>query len=154
MSALVRKATAADVPHMQRLINSWAKQGLMLPRSLHSLYEHIRDYSVAEEEGRIAGCVALHVSWDDLAEVRSMAVAVDRQRRRLGITLLEAALAEASQLGVSRVFVLTYVPDFFARRGFQKVGKADLPQKIWQECIHCIHFPTCDEEAMMLTLAP
>ncbi|NLT34675.1 MAG: N-acetyltransferase [Gaiellales bacterium] len=137
---------------MQRLINSWAKQGMMLPRSLHALYEHLRDYFVIVDDEHIAGCVALHVAWDDLAEVRSMAVSPDRQRHHLGLTLLDAALQEAADLGISRVFVLTYVPDFFARRGFQTVAKTELPQKIWQECIHCIHFPDCDEEAMLLTL--
>lgn len=152
MTALIRKARVSDVPQMQRLINSWAKQGIMLPRSLHALYEHLRDYFVTVEEERVTGCVALHLSWDDLAEVRSMAVAPDRQRRHLGMALLDAALQEAAELGISRIFVLTYVPDFFARRGFQAVGKTELPQKIWQECIHCIHFPDCDEEAMLLTL--
>jgi amino-acid N-acetyltransferase len=148
----LRKATVADVPQMQKLINHWAAQGLMLPRSLHSLYEHLRDYLVAVHEGEVIGCVALHVSWEDLAEVRSLVVSESHRSQGVGTLLVRAALGEAADLGVHRIFVLTFVKEFFAGFGFEVVDKAKMPHKIWQECIDCIHFPDCGEEALTLTL--
>jgi amino-acid N-acetyltransferase len=149
----LRKAVIADVPAIQSLINGYAGKGVMLPRSLHALYEHLRDYSVAVEDDRVVGCIALHISWKDLAEVRSLAVAEDRQSRRVGGTLVTRALEEARDFGLSRVFVLTFVPGFFGRLGFTAVDKAELPHKIWQECVHCVHFPDCGEEALVIDLA-
>lgn len=152
MKLELRKARVEDVPEMQRLVNAYARQGLMLPRSLHSLYEHIRDYHVARIEQRLVGCVSLHVSWADLAEIRTLAVDAAVKGQGIGRSLAEAALREASELGLRRVFVLTYVPGFFEKLGFQPTDKASLPQKIWQECVHCPHFPDCDETAMSLDL--
>jgi amino-acid N-acetyltransferase len=149
---IVRKAVISDVPAIQKLVNDYAGQGLMLPRSLHSLYEHLRDYVVAVEGETILGCIALHISWQDLAEIRSLAVSEDRQGSGVGRLLVEEALAEAQNFGIGRVFVLTFVPDFFAAKGFRKVDKADLPHKIWQECVHCVHFPDCGEEALVMDL--
>lgn len=153
MDFLLRKAAIRDVPQMQKLVNSWAKEGLMLPRSLHSLYEYIRDYTVAEVDGRVAGCVALHVTWVDLAEIRTLAVDRDLRGQGIGRTLARVALREAEDMGLAQVFVLTYVPEFFARFGFREVNKSRLPQKIWQECVHCPHFPDCGETAMTLDLS-
>jgi amino-acid N-acetyltransferase len=150
----LRKATVADVPSMQKLINHLASQGLMLPRSLHSLYEHIRDYVVAEDDSLVVGCVALHVAWQDLAEVRSLVVADSHRGCGIGSMLVEAAFRSARELGIRRLFVLTFVRDFFATFGFELADKAKMPHKIWQECIECIHFPDCGEEAMTLTLGP
>jgi len=144
----LRKATVSDVPQMQRLVNAWAKQGVMLPRSLHSLYEHLRDYLVAVDGERMVGCVSLHVTWEDLAEIRTLAVAPESHGQGVGRRLVEQALQDARDLGLTHIFVLTYVPGFFARMGFAAANKADLPQKIWQECVHCPHFPDCDETAM------
>lgn len=152
MSVQVRKAVISDVPEIQKLVNGYAGQGLMLPRSLHSLYEHLRDYFVAIDDGEVMGCIALHISWQDLAEIRSLAVAEERQSRGVGGLLVGQALSEARGFGLGRVFVLTFVPDFFAARGFRGVDKAELPHKIWQECIHCVHFPDCGEEALVMDL--
>ena len=148
----LRKAVVADVPQMQKLINHLASQGQMLPRSLHSLYEHLRDYQVTEDDGQVVGCVALHVSWEDLAEVRSLVVADSHRGQGLGSLLVRAAFREAAGLGIRRLFVLTFVRDFFTSFGFALVDKAKMPHKIWQECIDCIHFPDCGEEAMTLIL--
>lgn len=148
----LRQAMVRDVPQMQKLVNWWAKQGAMLPRSLHSLYEHIRDYTVAVENGRVIGCVSLHVSWEDLAEIRTLAVAADYHEKGIGRALVQEALQDAKRLGLTHIFVLTYVPGFFGTMGFQTVNKGDLPQKIWQDCVHCPHFPDCDETAMTLDL--
>ena len=152
MGYTLRKATVNDVPQMQKLVNAWAKQGVMLPRSLHSLYEHLRDYLVAIDQERIIGCVSLHITWEDLAEIRTLAVAPEAHGRGVGRRLVEQALEDARDLGLTHIFVLTYVPDFFARMGFLPASKADLPQKIWQECVHCPRFPDCDETAMTLDL--
>lgn len=147
-----RKARMGDVPAMQQLINHYAAQGLMLPRSLVSLYESLRDFTIAEEEGRVIGVGALHIVWDDLAEVRALAVAPGHERRGHGRNLVHRLLEEARALGIGRVFALTYQPAFFARCGFRPVPKESLPHKVWGECIHCPKFPNCDEVAVVREL--
>lgn len=146
---LLRKAKVADVPEMQRLINFFADRGELLPRSLNELYENIRDYYVVEEERRITACCALHVNWEDLAEVKSLAVDEASQGKSLGKQLLQACLAESRELGIQRVFALTYKPEFFTKHGFRNVEKSELPQKVWSECIHCVKFPDCGEMAVI-----
>ena len=150
MPLTLRKAKVADVPAMQRIINRYADEGVMLPRSLYALYEHIRDYTVALDGEEVVGCVALHVSWGDLAEIRSLAVADPHLGQGVGRGLVDEALADALAFGIERVFVLTFAADFFAHLGFRLVDKAELPHKIWQECIDCIHFPDCSEVAMVI----
>ncbi len=146
---VIRKARMGDVPEIQRLINSYAEQGLMLPRPLVMLYESLRDFMVAEEDGRIIGAGALHIVWEDLAEVRALAVAPDRERRGVGRSIVKRLLEEARALGINRVFALTYRPGFFEKCGFQVVSKELLPHKVWGECINCPKFPKCDEVAML-----
>ena len=121
----------------------------MIPRSLNELYENIRDIVVAEEDDAIAGTCSLHVLWEDLAEVRSLAVRKDRQKRGIGRRLVKHCLKEAKALGVTRVFVLTYRPLFFKMLGFDDVDKAALPQKIWGDCVRCPKFPECNEHALI-----
>ncbi|MHB0978571.1 MAG: N-acetyltransferase [Thermoleophilia bacterium] len=145
----VRGAGVADVPVIQRLINGYAGDGVMLPRSLHSIYGQLRDHLVAVEDGEIVGCVALSVVWEDLAEVRSLAVVKQAHGRGIGSVLVDRCLSEATALGIRRVFVLTFVPEFFRRHGFAEVEKSELPHKIWRECVHCVHFPDCDEVALV-----
>jgi amino-acid N-acetyltransferase len=116
---------------------------------LNELYENLRDYWVAEEVGRVTGCCALHVSWDDLAEIKSLAVAKNRQKKGLGKELVSACLDEAKELGAKKVFVLTYKPEFFRKFGFRKVSNSSLPHKVWAECINCCKFPNCQEVALM-----
>ena len=148
----IRKATIADIKTCQTLINSFAKDDMMLARSLSELYENVRDLFVCEADGEILGCAALHVMWADLAEVKSVAVARAHQRRRLGAELVKACLAEARELGIGRVFVLTYQRDFFAKQGFADTPKDTLNHKVWSECVRCPHFPDCDEIAMDIRL--
>lgn len=140
-----RKATVLDVKAIQGLINSYAKEGKMLPRSLSELFENVRDFSVAEKEGEIFGCCALHSVWEDLAEVKSLAVAKSWTGQGIGKKLLRAVLKETDGLGITRVFALTYEPDFFKKQGFKVIDKSELPHKVWSECIKCIHFPGCKE---------
>ncbi len=153
MEATLRRAMLSDVPAIQKLVNDFAARGEMLPRSLSELFENIRDYYVAENDGgEVVGCSALHVTWGDLAEVKSVAVREDHRGDGLGAALVTACLADARVLGVPRLFVLTYIPDYFARFGFQQVEKADLPQKVWSECIRCPKFPDCGEVGMVMDL--
>ncbi len=149
METTLRKATIADVPHIQRLINDYASAGEMLPRSLNELYENLRDFFVAEAGGSLVGCGACHITWEDLAEVKSVAVAPEWQRRGVGRQIVTACLEEARQLEIKRVFVLTYQQKFFESLGFVAVDKAELPHKIWTECINCPKFPDCGEIAMV-----
>jgi len=146
----IRKATVGDVPKIRELIGVYASQGLMLPRSLNDIYESLRDYWVCEKENEIVGCAALHVDWEDLAEIRSLAVTQKYQSRGIGRRLLKRCIREARQLGITRIFALTYVPAFFERNGFQLYSKDKLPRKIWSECIRCHKFPDCDESAVVL----
>ena len=151
---MMRKATIADVKALQILINQYADSGQMLPRTLNDLYEHLRDFHVWEEEGALIGVCALHVSWDGLAEVRSLAVRPDRVKRGVGSRLVRQCLSEAADLLVGRVFVLTYQPGFFKKLGFVDVDKKELPHKIWTDCLNCVKFPNCDESALITTITP
>jgi amino-acid N-acetyltransferase len=144
----LRRATVRDVPQIHRLIAHYAAQEQMLPRSLNEIYEGIRDYLVAEHDGRIIGCGACHVVWEDLAEIKSVAVADGWLGRGVGKRLVEACLEEARGLEVTRVFVLTFRPEWFRRRGFRDIDKAELPHKIWTDCINCPKFPDCGEVAL------
>jgi amino-acid N-acetyltransferase len=134
---------------MHKLINSFADKGEMLHRPLSEIYESIRDYFVAKDGDKLAGCAALHVNWSDLAEVRSVAVAEEYQRTGVGYQLVQACLQEAKELGLPAVFCLTYKPGFFEKLTFAKVDKMQLPQKVWNECYRCAKFPTCDEVALV-----
>jgi amino-acid N-acetyltransferase len=149
---MLRKAQIKDIKQIQALINVFAKQDLMLPRSLNELYENIRDFWVALENGKIIGCCALHISWDDLAEVKSLAVARAFQGKGLGKELVSACLGEARTMGAKKIFVLTYKPNFFKQFGFKKIRNSQLPHKIWAECINCCKFPNCQEVALLKTL--
>jgi amino-acid N-acetyltransferase len=149
---MIRKARIADVKPIQLIINEYADRGQMLPRSLNELYENLRDFSVFEDDGGIAGVCALHISWDGLAEVRSLAVRKNRTGRGIGASLVEQCLREAADLGAERVFVLTYQEDFFKKLGFLSVDKKELPHKIWTDCLNCVKFPNCDETALIITL--
>lgn len=151
---MIRKARIKDIRQIQSLINGFAKKDLMLPRSLNELYENIRDFWVNEERGRVTGCCALHVSWDDLAEIKSLAVAAAWQKKGIGKRLVLTCLNEANEFGAAKVFVLTYRPDFFRKFGFKKIRHASLPHKVWAECINCSKFPDCNETAMIKALQP
>jgi amino-acid N-acetyltransferase len=148
----VRKAILKDAPKLYTLINEYAKEGILLPRSLNSIYEDIRDFWVCEKQGEIVGCSALHIVWEDLAEIKSLAVRKDHRNNGVGSLLVEKCLEEAEELGIKRVFVLTYATDFFAKFNFREVKKETLPHKVWGECINCVKFPQCDEIAMILEL--
>ncbi len=149
---MVRKAVLADARTIHQLLNTYAGEGLMLSASLAEIYEYIRSFYVFEEAAEIIGTVRLQICWEDLAEVRSLAVASSAGGRGVGRQLVEACLQEARELGLPQVFALTYKVGFFSRLGFSEIDKAHLPQKIWRDCIKCAKFPECDETAVSLKL--
>lgn len=145
----IRKARMVDVPAIHSLILNAAKSSPVLPRSQAALYETLRDFVVAESpDGSIVGCCALHISWTDLAEIKSLSVDESARHQGLGKTLVETCLAEASGLEIRRVFALTAAIEFFKKLGFREIDKRELPHKIWGDCINCPKFPDCDEVAM------
>jgi amino-acid N-acetyltransferase len=147
---MIRKARMSDVKGIHGLISEYARKGDMLPRSLADIYENLRDYFVyLGEDGELVGSAAIHIMWEDLAEVRSLAVRDGKMRRGVGTQLVESCISEAIMLGIDRVFALTYKPEFFEKLGFHTVDKAELPQKIWTDCLKCSKFPDCDEVALV-----
>jgi amino-acid N-acetyltransferase len=147
---MIRKARMADVKAIHGLIAEYARKGDMLPRALADIYENLRDYFVyLGDDGELVGSAAIHIMWEDLAEVRSLAVREERMRRGVGTQLVEACISEAIVLGIARVFALTYKPEFFEKLGFRVVEKSELPQKIWADCLKCSKFPDCDEVALV-----
>jgi len=149
---MLRGAHIKDVDQMNKLVNHFAKKDLMLPRSLSDLYENIRDYYVYVENSKIIGCAALHIFWKDLAEIKSVAVEENYQKKGIGKQLIQKCLEEGKVLGINKLFVLTYIPGFFERMGFKRVDKELLPHKIWSECIKCYKFPDCEEVPLMIEI--
>ena len=149
----IRKAIIGDVGRIQALVNHYASKETMLGLSLSEIYDQIRDFTVAEGPRRaLIGVCALHVIWDDLAEIRSLAVDPKIRRRGVGRSLVEHCLEEARGLQIPKVFALTYQPEFFRRIGFERVDKAELPHKVWRDCLKCSKFPHCDETAVLRVL--
>jgi amino-acid N-acetyltransferase len=148
----IRRATVADVPAMGKIINDCAELGLMLPRSLSSMYEDVREFHVAEDGGRVVGVGGLSVVWANLAEVCALAVEPGQRGKGLGRQLTEACIGEARVLGVRTIMTLTYERAFFERLGFSVVDRQKLPLKVWSECIRCPKNQACDEIAMTLVL--
>jgi amino-acid N-acetyltransferase len=147
-----RKPVIADAPAITGLINHFAEKRIMLPRAVADVWERIRDFTICELKGRVIGCVALHVLWEDMVEIRSLAVIESAQKRGVGHKLVEACLRDARLLGIPRVLALTYEPDFFKRFGFRECEKETLPRKVWKDCIYCPLFPKCGETALVLDL--
>ena len=154
---MIRNARMGDVKKIYNLLQYFAEKDLLLGRSLSSLYDQLRDFNIyVEEAGEsstdqdelIAAC-ALHICWENLAEIRSLAVTDGYQNKGIGKQLVEKALSEAGSYGINRVFTLTYQPDFFRRLGFKDVDKSELPHKVWSDCIQCSKFPDCNEEALV-----
>ena len=150
--ATVRPAVVADARSIMTLVNELAIQQVMLPRSPASVIENIRDFVIAEVGGEFAGCGALAITWSDIAEVRSLAVAPAMQKHGIGRVLVDALVDDAKRLGIPRLFAFTYVPDFFAKMGFTICQHEDLPHKVFNDCMHCPKFLACDEIAMTRVL--
>ena len=149
---MIRKARVSDVVVMKQIISSYSKDELMLARSLSEMYENIRDYYVCEINEKVVGCCALHIVWEDLAEILALAVKPECSRKGMGTKLVSACLEDAEDLGMKEVFALTYVPEFFATLGFKVVDKNSLPRKIWSGCLRCPKFPDCNEIAVVKSI--
>ena len=149
---MIRKATLNDIPFIQETIKPYAERGEMLSRTLNDLYEHIRDFSVYEKGNRVLGVAALAISWENIAEIRSLAILENSLSIGIGSALVKYCLEEARSLNVKKVFVLTYTSEFFKKIGFHPIDKEDLPQKIWKDCVNCSKFPACDEQALIIEL--
>ncbi len=148
----VRQAKVGDVPFIENLIQQYANDFLLLPRSRLSIIESLPCFKVVEGDGELLGCGALHVLWDDLAEIRSLAISPKAQGKGLGKMLVEAFIRDAEAMGIRRVMALTYQQQFFEKCQFQVVEKSTLPQKVWKDCLHCPKRFACDEIAMLRVL--
>ena len=150
---MIRKARMTEVPQIHKILEISARKGELLPRSLGELYDSIRDFQVyVDDQDRLLGCCALHPTWEDLGEIRSLVVSEKVRRQGIGRSLVNRCLEEGRDLDMQRIFVLTFNSPFFQRLEFVPISKSLLPHKIWAECIRCIHFPDCKEEALMLEL--
>lgn len=145
-------SSIADIKAIHSLIHTFADMQLMLNRPLSELYENIRDYFICIEGDEIIGVCGLHVLWEDLAEVKSLAVRADKQRLGIGSSLVKHCIEDAKRIGIEKVFALTYHPQFFFKNGFTLTEKTSFPQKIWKDCVKCSKFPACDEEAVIINL--
>ena len=149
---LIRPAAIGDAPYIHHLLEIYAAQGNLLPRTLSEIYRHLRDFFVIEIQGRVAACGALEIFTEDLGEVRSLVVADQFKGRGFGRALVERIAAEARAIGLRRLMALTYVPGFFHKLGFTTVPKETLPEKVWSVCVKCYKFNNCDETAVLLEL--
>ena len=152
-SVLIRKARMEDVKAVHALLNGFADKRELLPRSIAEVYENLQQFYVAVHHGRIIGTCALYVTWENLAEVKALAVEEQFQGQGIGRRLLEAVTRVAKDLHIRRLFTLTIRTGFFERFGFKHVSKDHLPHKVWTECVKCIYFPErCVEYAMVKDL--
>lgn len=144
----IRPARMSDIKAIHNLLQQYANKGLLLGRSISSLYDQLRDFVVYDKDG-IQGVCSLHICWDNLAEIRSLAVAETSWRLGIGKELVSSCLDEARSLEINQVFTLTYQGMFFRKLGFVPIEKNELPHKIWSDCLQCPKFPDCDEEALI-----
>ncbi|MCP3875075.1 MAG: N-acetyltransferase [Desulfobacteraceae bacterium] len=151
---MIRKAVLDDANAIFALLQIYSKNGELLPRPLHKIYDHLRDFWVFEDvkQKKVVGCCALQFCWENLAEIRSLAVDPDSTGQGIGTTLTERSIQEAVYFKVTDLFTLTYRPTFFERFEFSPIDKNELPIKIWADCIGCVSFPNCDEIAMLKKL--
>lgn len=148
----IRKAKLSDVEQMYELVNYYASKDLMLSRARTALYENIRDFVVIETDGEIMGIGALHVLWSDLAELRTLAVKDGLLKKGIGSQIVKFILEEAKELGIQKVFTLTYQPGFFEKQGFRIIDKDAMPRKVWTDCINCPKFPNCNEVCLEINI--
>jgi amino-acid N-acetyltransferase len=163
---VLQKAQIRDVQEILNLINGYAAAALMLPRGPQYLYENIRDFVIAsdhkvpvysmmetrEELHLIVGCGSLHVLWDDMAEIRSLAIHPDYKHLGLGSKLVDFIIKEARQLGIKRLYTFTLTENFFKPLGFKRLKRDELPPKMWGECSRCPKYFKCDEVGMVRVL--
>lgn len=157
MSCTIRKPTVKDVPRIRRIIDEAVKKNaegktFILPRSPAELYESVRNFIVLEADGRIVGCCAVKPFWEDLGELRSLAILEDYRGRGYGKKLVEAAVEDAKSTGLAKLFTLAKIPEYFESLGFKKMDRDKLPKNIWVECTRCPEFGVCDEKALLYVI--
>lgn len=148
----IRKAYLSDIPSLLSLINSYASNGIMLPRTEFEMAENIRDFTVAVQDGHLMGCGALHFYTSTSGEVRSLAVEPGEKTKGIGRSLMESLELEARAHDLQALFAFTYVVGFFQKLGFEEVDRGELPLKAWKDCLRCPKFQACDEIAMLKRL--
>jgi amino-acid N-acetyltransferase len=141
----IRPAKVTDVKSIHSLIAFYAERKEMLPRPINDLYENIQEFVIAEDKNKVIGCCALHVSWEDLAEIKALAIAQGYQKKGIGTKLVTELHKKARELGVKKGFALTFKPRFFEKLGYTRISREKLPHKIWGECVKCPLFPDCGE---------
>ena len=149
----IRKPKLSEVLEIKKLVDYAYEKGYILPRTLEELYENVRDFYVYADEKGLAGCVSLHIDTDKLAEVRTLVVREDVQRKGIGTLLLKTVLSEAKELEIPQVYVLTRTPEFFEKKGFRRISLEQLPYKIRKDCARCPKFNNCDEIAMIFDIS-
>ncbi len=153
-TTILLRASIADAQAIHDLVNTFARKGEMLPRTMAEVYENLRDfYVVRDGTGETVACGGLHLLWADLGEIKSLAVREDMQGHGLGQRIVNACLDEARDIGLATAFALTYRPGFFEKLGFAQADVMTLPRKVWGECYRCPKFPGCNEIAMVRSLS-
>jgi amino-acid N-acetyltransferase len=147
----IRPAKVMDVKEIHKLIEYHANNKEMLHRSLSAIYENIQEFVVLENEDKIVGCGALHVSWENLAEIKALAISDEYKGQGFGRKIVKTLQYNAKNIGVSRVFALSFKPKFFIKLGYEVIPKETLPHKIWSECINCHLFSECGEVPLLIT---
>jgi amino-acid N-acetyltransferase len=163
---IIQKAQIRDVEEILELVNGFAASNLMLPRGPQYLYENIRDFVIASDRNvpvysltktrevlhMLVACGSLHVLWEDIAEIRALAIHPDYHHLGLGSKLVEHMKEEARQLGIKRLFIFTMTEDFFKNLGFKRQNRDELPPKVWGECSRCPKYFHCDEVGMVFKI--
>ena len=132
----VRPARSTDVKGIRKLIDTYAPQRRLLTKETVTLYESVQEFTVAVENGEIVGCGAIHVLWEDLAEVRTVAVAENLRRQGIGHKLMEAIIERAREIGVHRIFCLTFETQFFGKHGFEEIQGTPVDPEVYAQLLH------------------
>lgn len=148
----LRRAKLTDIPHMLPLLDEYARQAEILPRTEDDLCRSIREWVIAEVDGTIAGMGALLILWHDLAEVRSLVIDPRYQGLGIGRKIVAQLVEDAETMGLPRVFALTRKPGFFLKIGFDLIAIEKLPRKVQRDCVFCPKFHRCDETAVITYL--
>jgi amino-acid N-acetyltransferase len=132
---VIRPAKTKDVKSIRNLVDSYAAPGQMLSKETVTLYESVQEFIVAEDNGVLVGCGALHILWEDLAEVRTVAVKENLHKQGIGHQILEAIIQRAREVGVEKIFCLTFQTEFFGRHGFEVIEGTPVDQAVYAELL-------------------
>jgi amino-acid N-acetyltransferase len=136
MSLIIRQAKTSDIRNIRAIIDEYAAGRRLLTKETVTLYESVQEFTVAEIDGKVVGCGAMHVLWEDLAEVRSVAVDKSVRGKGVGHGILEVLIKRASELGIKRIFCLTFETEFFGRHGFLEIQGTPVSPDVYTELLH------------------